>query len=140
MRFILDILLIAERLEDAMYAKGLEFGLLGSLPNHEQADVKAAVSEEYSHAELLMHLGATAVNTAFYCPPGTFDSLSQYLKVLLSLEEASNSAYSAAIYQFAVSCLAERRLALVAAQILGIEAEHRVLVRAVEDECPANAL
>ena len=136
---ILDILLIAERL-DAMSAKGLESGLLGTLPKKEQTYFKAAVSEEYSHAELLMHLGAGAPNKAFYFPPGTFDSLGQYLKVLLSLEEAGISAYSAAIYQFAASRMAEQRLALIGARILRIEAEHRVLVRDVQDESPPHNL
>ncbi len=136
---ILDALLIAERLEATAYATGLESGVLDNLPDHERSYFKAAVSEEYSHAVALERLGARVSYNMFYFPPGTFRSLEKYLDVLLSLEDVGISAYSAAIYQFA-GRLRAPRLAFYAARILGIEAEHRVLIRDTKGAVPPNNL
>lgn len=136
---ILDALLTAERLEATAYSKGLESGVLDLLPDHERSYFKAAVSEEYSHAVALERLGAHVSYRTFYFPPRTFVDREKYLDVLLSLENVGISAYSAAIYQFA-GRLHAPRLALYAAKILGIEAEHRVLIRDTQGAIPPNNL
>lgn len=136
---ILDALLTAEKLEDAMYAHGLQSGVLDSLSDHDRSYFRAAVSEEYSHALVLQHLGAHVATDTFYFPAGSFDSLTKYLDVLLTLENVGISAYSAAIHRFA-GRLGAPKLALVAATILGIEAEHRVLIRDVQGQTPPNDL
>ncbi len=136
---ILDALLIAERLEATGYAQGLESGVLDSLSTRELSYFRAAVSEEYSHAIALEKLGASVAAQPFYFPPGTFNYREKFLEVLLGLEDVGISAYSAAIYQFSKNLRAPR-LALYAAQILGIEAEHRVLIRDTQGQEPPNNL
>lgn len=135
---ILDALLIAERLEASIYAQGLESGVLDGLSDYDRSFFKANVSEEYSHAVALETLGATAPEKTFYFPLGTFRDREKYLSVALSLEEVGISAYSAAIYQFSRMRMPE--FSLYAAKILGIEAEHRVLIRVAQKDVPPNNL
>ena len=90
---------------------------------------------------------------SFYFPTGTFDSLSNFLPVLLALETAFIGAYMTAVEEFASmaagyngfsatqanpamsgSNLTQANLILyakVASSILGVESEHRALVRAI---------
>lgn len=93
------------------------------------------------------------VPAMFYYPSGTFDTLPKFLPVLLALETAFIGAYMTAVEEFASmaagyngfsatqanpaksgSNYAQADLILyakVAASILGVESEHRALVRAI---------
>jgi hypothetical protein len=96
---------------------------------------------------------AAGVPQTFYYPTGTFDSLTNFLPVLVALEEAFIGAYMTAVEEFASmaaayngfsatqsnpassgSNLSQADLILyakVAASIMGVESEHRALVRGI---------
>lgn len=127
--------------------------------------LQAALSEEISHANLFRSLlgisgpSQDPVQT-FYFPNGTFDSLAAFTGLLDALENAFIGAYLNAIQEFAAKS-ANRQgnaggslnssdsqysasqldyFAKVAASIMGIEAEHRVLGRVISNTNPANNL
>ena len=122
----------------------------GNAPN--VAYIRAAMAQEISHANLLRAVGNLAATPGgdpyqtFYFPAGTFDTLTAFIGILEALEQAFIGAYLNAIREF--SLLAARAttrgvptgayggpysgaqlsyFAEVAASILGIECEHRVL-------------
>lgn len=126
---------------------------------------RAALSEEIAHANLLRSLiGKTSSTTdpvqTFYLPTGTFDTLTPFLAVLDALENAFIGAYLNATIEFAQMAVDTRSykgvqhdasgkpytareleyFAQVAASIMGIESEHRVLGRVVSNSNPANNL
>jgi hypothetical protein len=124
---------------------------------------RAALSEEIQHADLLRSLiGKTTSTTdpvqTFYFPTGTFDTLPAFIDVLNALENAFIAAYLLATIEFAQMASDTRGglviqhdasgnaytardleyFAQVAASIMGVEAEHRVLGRVVMNQNPAN--
>jgi hypothetical protein len=126
---------------------------------------RAALSEEIAHANLLRSLiGKTTSDTdpvqTFYLPTGTFDTLTPFLAVLNALENAFIGAYLNATIEFAQMAADTKGykgvqrdasgkaytardleyFAQVAASIMGVEAEHRVLGRVVSNTNPANNL
>lgn len=127
------------------------------------AYLQGALLEEVQHAQLLRTLlgldpmgsgdvGA-GVPSSFYFPTGTFDTLTNFLPILVALETAFIGAYMTAVEEFASmaagfngfsstqanpaksgSNYAQADLILyakVAASILGVESEHRALARAI---------
>ncbi|MGA2726943.1 MAG: ferritin-like domain-containing protein [Terracidiphilus sp.] len=126
--------------------------------------LQAALSEEISHADLFRSLlGISGSNEdpvqTFYFPSGSFDSLGTFLGLLNALENAFIGAYLNAIQELAVKSARARwdagwrdrdgmkytteqldYFAKVAATIMGIEAEHRVLGRVIGNNNPANNL
>lgn len=120
------------------------------------AYLRAALSEEIDHANLLRPYagysgsgGSDPVQT-FYFPTGTFDTLESYLGILDALENAFIGAYLAAVKEFAAlaadagsgttAAATYESFAQIAASIMGVEAEHRVLGRVIGNENPANNL
>ena len=121
--------------------------------------LQAALTEEIAHADLFRSLlgisspAADPVQT-FYFPAGSFDTLAAFTGLLDALENAFIGAYLNAIQEFSVKSAHEdddgegskytaRQLdyfAKVAASIMGIEAEHRVLGRVISNSNPANNL
>jgi hypothetical protein len=134
------------------------------------AYLQGALLEEVTHAQLLRTLlglspsgsgdvGA-GVPATFYYPTGTFDSLANFLPLLLTLETAFIAAYMTAVEEFASmaagyngysamqanpamsgSNYTQADLILyakVAASILGVESEHRALVRSLGTANIAN--
>jgi hypothetical protein len=126
---------------------------------------RAALTEEIAHANLLRSLiGKTSSTTdpvqTFYLPTGTFDTLNAFLGVLNALENAFIGAYLTATIEFAQMAVDTKGLegrqrdasgkayttrdleyfAQVAASIMGVESEHRVLGRVVSNTNPANNL
>ena len=127
------------------------------------AYLQAALLEEVQHAQLLRTLlGLSAsgsgdigagVPATFYYPTGTFDTLTNFVPVLLALETAFVGAYMTAVEEFASMAAGYNGFsstqanpamsgsnytqadlilyAKVAASILGVEAEHRALIRAI---------
>lgn len=124
--------------------------------------LRAALSEEISHADLFrggLGLSSPAADPyqTFYFPNGTFSTLSSFLGILNALENAFIGAYLTLIQELSYKAALARAgqltgadarysaseyeyFAQVAASILGIEAEHRVLGRVIGNENPANNL
>ncbi len=125
--------------------------------------VRAALYEEIAHANLfrsLLGINGAAKDPVqtFYFPAGAFDTLAAFTGLLDALENAFIGAYLNAIQEFALKA-AQRALPLflnigdakytvadlayfakVAASIMGVEAEHRVLGRVISNSNPANNL
>ena len=125
--------------------------------------VQAALSEEISHANLLRSLLGIAGPSSdpvqtFYFPAGSFDTLGAFTGLLDALENAFIGAYLNAVQEFAMkagniaiiqqyypkdpdakyTAAQFEYFAKVAASIMGIECEHRVLGRVISNTNPAN--
>lgn len=124
--------------------------------------LRAAITEEIDHANLFRSLlgisgpAADPVQT-FYFPSGAFDTLPAFTGLLDALENAFIGAYLNAIQEFGTrasqagsngiytdldgttyTAASLVYFAKVAASILGIESEHRVLGRVISNSNPAN--
>ncbi len=134
----------------------------GNVPNVDY--LRAALSQEISHADLLRavaNLGASAATDpyqTFYFPAGTFTSLSSFVGVLEALEAAFIGAYLTAVREFSTlavetsssvpdgpyggpySAAQLEYFAQVAASIMGVEAEHRVLGGVILNQNQPNNL
>lgn len=118
--------------------------------------LRGALAEEISHAALLRSVLNISASTAdpvqtFYFPTGTFDTLLGFFPVLIALETAFVAAYMTAVQEFSlmignVSPYSSSQMsasgqaytatqlagfAKISAAILGVEAEHRTLARAI---------
>jgi hypothetical protein len=134
------------------------------------AYLQGALLEEVQHAQLLRTLlglkpdgsGDTGagVPATFYYPTGTFDNLTNFLPLLITLETAFIGAYMTAVEEFASMAAGYNGFsatqsnpamsgsnytqadlilyAKVAASILGVESEHRALARAIPSVTIAN--
>lgn len=134
---ILNILLVAEKVETALYTAGLQSGVLAGIEPDDLTYFTAATSEEFVHTQILQGLGANIAENAFFFPPDTFTNRMAFLNLIETLETTGIGAYAAAIFRFA-SDLQRPDLALLAGRILGVEAEHRVLARTVNGKNPPN--
>lgn len=134
----------------------------GNVPNVDY--LRAALSQEISHANLLRavaNLGSAAATDpyqTFYFPAGTFDTLNPFVATLEALEMAFIGAYLTAIREFSTlavqtsssvpdgpyggpySAAQLEYFAQVAASIMGIEAEHRVLGGVILNQNQPNNL
>lgn len=128
----------------------------GLPPNGNPGNVRflqAALDAELKHANSLIKAGARSTNSRFYFPVGTFrpscatgqictlgtsDDPNTFLGVLDSLETAFVGAYLVAVRDFVI--LGYPQLAEVAANIVGVESEHRALGRVIADAEPSNNL
>ena len=116
--------------------------------------LRTALSEEIAHADLFRELlgisgpGNDPVQT-FYFPSGVFDTLAPFIATLEALEDAFIGAYMNATVEFSrVAAVAGKNsnypsrelsyFAEVAAAIQGVESEHRVLGRVINNNNPAN--
>lgn len=138
-------------------------------PNGNNGNVQylqAALAEEIAHANLMRTLiGGTSAPgdpvQTFYLPANAFQTLSSFLTVLNLLESAFIGAYLNATLEFAQMAADTKGrkgtaqtgangvpytsadleyFAQVAASIMGVEAEHRVLGRVIGNNNPANQL
>jgi len=126
----------------------------GSLAN--VGYLRGALAEEISHANLLrsvLNISASSGDPVqtFYFPTGTFDNLTNFFPIIIALETAFIAAYMTAVEEFALmlgdvtpysgtqisaagTTYAKTDLASfakISAAILGVEAEHRTLARAI---------
>ena len=124
---------------------------------------RAALGEEITHANLLRTLiGKTSSTTdpvqTFYLPSSAFETIGGFTGLLDALENAFIGAYLTATIEFAQMAVDAKGFghqqrdafgkpykttdleyfAQVAASIMGVEAEHRVLGRDVSGMIPAN--
>ncbi len=177
---ILLAALVAEDLATTFYYNGLIGGVItdpalagpggtatapsasGNVPNVDY--LRAAMSQEISHANLLRAVGNFGANATadpyqtFYFPAGTFDTLSAFINVLEALESAFIGAYLTAIREFSslaaqtsssipdgpyggpYSSAQLQYFAQVAGSILGVEAEHRALGGVILNQNQPNNL
>lgn len=135
---ILNALLTAEKVESALYARGLVSPALQGLPEEQFAYFQAGLSHELAHIDVLQGLGASVPYREFFYPPGTFEDRSIFVNTLLALETAGVSAYIQASAEFAR--MGRFDLSRLMDQIMGVEAEHRALLREVLDLIPAADL
>ena len=134
----------------------------GNVPNVDY--LRAALSQEISHANLLRAVGnlgtaaATDPYQTFYFPAGTFTTLAAFTNILEALESAFIGAYLTAVREFSTlaaqtsSSVADgpyggpysagqlEYFAQVAASIMGVEAEHRVLGGVILNQNQPNNL
>lgn len=134
----------------------------GNVPNVDY--LRAAYAQEISHATLLRavgNVGSSATSDpyqTFYFPTGTFDTLTPFLATLEALESAFIGAYLTAIREFSMlaaqtsssvpdgpyggpySAAQLEYFAQVAASIMGVEAEHRVLGGVIQNANQPNNL
>ena len=133
---ILSIAATAEELAVTFYSNGIaEAGDL-QISGANLDYLLAAVVEEQIHLNYLIAAGGTPLTSTFSFPSGedTFDDQLTFVNTLQMLEEAFIAAYLAAVKEF--SQYGQHRLAQVAAQIMGVEAEHRGLGRSISSHYP----
>jgi len=136
----------AERIGIAFYSNALgqvsPFGVpsdlaKGTLLNSaHRIYFKAARNQEDTHRTVLQSLGLDFPFSVFQFPAGTFDSAKAMLAFGEQLESVFIGAYLGAI-KVAASAT-NSFIAEVAAQIVGVECEHRVLIRDIAGENPPN--
>lgn len=156
---IIDAALTAERLAVTFYYQGLtsrsivsDTRVAGSSANinavaadgspENVAYLRAALDQEFEHAQILAAAGARSPYHQFYFPDASFEQLGftnhvgTYLWVLDHLETAFIGAYIAAMKRLAA--LGHPDLAVLAVRILGVESQHRALYRAISVDDPAD--
>lgn len=135
---ILSVARTAEQLAVTFYSNGIanheKLGITGANLSY----LKAAVAEEQNHLNFLAANGAQSLAATFSFPHGedTFEHLPTFIATLEQLETAFVAAYLAAVKEFAE--MGQPRLAQIAAQIMGVEAEHRTLGRDIGNLIPAD--
>ena len=136
----------AERIAVAFYANALgatsAYGVAsdvakGTLLNSgDRTYFVAAQQQEQAHQDTLVSLGLSFPYHVFRFPAGTFSSTSAMLTFGEQLESIFIGAYLGAIK--AAASETNTFIAEAAAQILGIECEHRVLIREIEKDTVPN--
>lgn len=137
----------AERIGIAFYQNALgitsQFGVAGDvakgtlLNSGHREYFMAAANQETDHLTTLTGLGFTFPFSTFAFPAGTFASAGAMLAFGEKLESVFIGAYLGAV-NVAASTSGAAGVAELAAQIMGIECEHRVLIRDINGEDPPN--
>ncbi|MEQ8675862.1 MAG: ferritin-like domain-containing protein [Aggregatilineales bacterium] len=91
--------------------------------------LKTGFLAERDHYDLLVSLGAVPVVTEFYVPEGLFSDVALFAQITEIAETTFVSAYLAATRIFVE--MGQTAFAVTTAQIAGVEAEHRALVRQI---------
>lgn len=137
---IINIAVTAETLAVVFYTEVIAHANILGFSAAGLADIVAAQVEEELHREFLVKQGAQAVTTTFSFPHGanTFRNFDLFIRTQQWLEALFIAAYILAGKEFAM--LGHPDLVQVAAQIGGVEAEHRAIGRAIGGLRPANNL
>jgi hypothetical protein len=136
----------AERIGIAFYSNALgqmsPFGVDGDLAkgtllnSAHRVYFQAARNQEDTHRTVLQSLGLDFPFSVFQFPAGTFDNAKAMLAFGEQLESVFIGAYLGAIK--AAASATNSFIAEAAAQIVGVECEHRVLIRDIASEDPPN--
>ncbi len=131
---ILGAAKIAEALATTMYTSLIASPIFGTMPASDQAYFTAAMNEEMYHYNLLKSAtGGTDAPLTYYFPAGMFTTsgsgVATTFNTIVTLEEAFIAAYL-----LGVSQLSTTSLRVLAAQILGVEAEHRTLAKVTAND------
>ena len=135
---ILTVARTAEQLAVTFYTNGInnadKLGISGNNLDY----LKAALIEEQIHQQFFTANGGQSLADTFSFPqgPSTFTDLNTFIATQQQLEGVFDSAFLAAIFEFAQ--LGRPDLAQIAGQIATIEAEHRALGRAIGNLNPAD--
>ncbi len=135
---ILTVARTAEQLAVTFYTNGInnasQLGISG--PNLDY--LKAALIEEQIHQQFFAANGGQSLATTFSFPNGakTFTDLNTFIATQQQLEGVFDSAFLAAIFEFAQ--LGRPDLAQIAGQIATVESEHRALGRVIGNLSPAD--
>jgi hypothetical protein len=131
---ILNAAATAEALATTMYyniitaAGGIyQTGLAGNAPD--RAYLVAGYEEELNHYNFLVSAGGQPLATTFYFPTGMFTDPQVTVNTLITLEDAFIAAYLIGVRDFSTASLK-----VIAAQIMGVEAEHRTLGRVITND------
>lgn len=133
---ILGAAKIAEALAVTTYTTIINTSpFFAALPSDDQNYFKAARDEEMDHYNLLKSAtGGSDAPLTYYFPAVMFTDTQTTLNVLVTLEDAFIGAYL-----FGVKQLSTPNLRVLAAQIMGIESDHRTLARTVASEAGLSA-
>ncbi|CAA9284775.1 MAG: hypothetical protein AVDCRST_MAG26-3645 [uncultured Chloroflexia bacterium] len=101
----------------------------GRLAPHYQNYLKSALTQEQAHFDLWVASGGKPLANQFFFPNGILENLALYVFVTDVLEGVFIGAYLAATRRFAE--LNRPDLAWTVASVMGIEAEHKALNRAM---------
>lgn len=135
---IFSVAATAERLAVTFYTNGVkhadELGLSGA----SLEAIEAALIEEQIHELFFVANGGTPLASTFSFPHGhdTFEDLKLFIATQQQLEGVFDSAFLAAIHEFAA--MGQPVLARIAGQIATIESEHRALGRFIGGLVPAD--
>jgi hypothetical protein len=143
---ILNAAVTAEQIATVLYYEaiaGPNAPQLGPVHNNNNLNYfQAALWQEYQHIQLLSQRGGTSLTGSaapmIYFPNDAFTNSASFLSLLDTLENAFIGAYLAAVSYWASQSLPG--FAEDAAQIMGIEAEHRALGRVTSGSNPPNNL
>ncbi len=128
---IINIAATAEELAVVFYSNGINKAATLGISGQNLTYLQAAVVEEQLHLNLLLKSGAQPLTNVFSLPHSwnTFTDINLFISTLQQLETAFESAYIAAVKEFGE--MGQFDLALLAAQIATIEAEHRAIGRSI---------
>jgi hypothetical protein len=135
---ILTVARTAEQLAVTFYSNGIANADKLGITGDNLAYLKAALVEEQIHQQFFAANGGQSLATTFSFPKGasTFTDLNTFISTQQQLEGVFDSAFLAAIMEFAQ--LGRPDLAQIAGQVACIEAEHRALGRAIGNLSPAD--
>lgn len=135
---ILTVARTAEQLAVTFYSNGIANADKLGLTGDNLAYIKAALVEEQIHQQFFTANGGQSLADTFSFPQGpqTFTDLKTFIATQQQLEGVFDSAFLAAILEFAQ--LGRPDLAQIAGQVATIEAEHRALGRAIGGLAPAD--
>jgi len=134
---ILGAAKIAEALATTMYTAIIEDApFFASLDEDVRSYIVAARDEEKFHYDLLRGAtGGTDAPLTYHFPTGMFTDIQTTINVLVTLEDAFIAAYL-----IGVKDLSSPALRVLAAQIMGVESDHRTLARLVGDNLGLTAI
>ncbi len=135
---ILTVARTAEQLAVTFYSNGVANADKLGLTGDNLAYIKAALVEEQIHQQFFAANGGQSLADTFSFPQGpeTFTDLKTFIATQQQLEGVFDSAFLAAILEFAQ--LGRPDLAQIAGQVATIESEHRALGRAIGGLAPAD--
>lgn len=135
---IFGVAVTAERLAVTFYSHGLRAAEKLGLSGINKENIAAALVEEQIHEIFFEANGGVPATSTFSFPHGesTFDNLGRFIETQQMLEGVFDSAFLAAIKEFAQ--LGRPDLAQIAGQIATIESEHRALGRQIGGLRPAD--
>ncbi|MGB1285874.1 MAG: ferritin-like domain-containing protein [Aggregatilineales bacterium] len=131
---IINIAATAELFAMTHYLAGINN--LQNLDDVQTNYLKGAFISETDHYNLLLSQGAEPLATEFYVPGNLFDDIVTYATTTETAENVFIAAYLSAGRIFAE--LGEVALAVTAAQIVGVESEHRAIIRQLAGKLPNN--
>jgi len=100
----------------------------------DQTYLVAAFEQELNHYNFLLSAGGKSAASTFYFPTNMFVDPQTTINTLVLLEDAFIAAYLIGVRDFSSSALK-----VYAAQIMGVEAEHRTLARVIAHDLNLSA-